>query len=236
MNWVQLRSRSYGKSYGGVQRLVAAIILTLSVLIPVMAATPAAAQADRPIKIVALGDSLTAGFGLPAVAAFPYRLKEFLKTRGYDVEMINAGVSGDTTTGGLGRVDWSVPQGTEAVIVELGANDFLRGVDPAVTFRSLDGIMAKLKARKIPILLCGFVAGKNMGPQYEQAFNAIFPTLAQKYDAVFYPSFLEGVGGDRRLNQLDGIHPNTEGVDIIVKKILPKAEQLIARAKTARGS
>jgi acyl-CoA thioesterase-1 len=187
------------------------------------------------MKIVAFGDSLTAGFGLPAVAAFPNRLKEFLKQRGYNVEVVNAGVSGDTTTGGLGRVDWSVPEGTEAVIVELGANDFLRGVDPAVTYRSLDGILAKLKARRIQILLCGFTAGKNMGPEYERAFNAIFPSLAQKYGAVFYPSFLEGVGGDRRLNQLDGIHPNTEGVDIIVRKILPKAEQLIARVKAARG-
>lgn len=228
MNWVRFGFRSYGKSYGIVKPLVAAFALTLAL------ALPAAAQ-ERPVKIVAFGDSLTAGFGLPGVAAFPSRLREFLKLRGYNVEVVNAGVSGDTTTGGLARVDWSVPEGTDAVIVELGANDFLRGVDPAVTYRALDGILGKLSARRIQILLCGFVAGKNMGPEYERAFNAIFPALAQKYGAVFYPSFLDGVGGVRSLNQIDGIHPNTDGVDVIVKKILPKTEELIARVKSPRG-
>jgi acyl-CoA thioesterase-1 len=240
MNAIRLGLRSYGNSYGLVQRRVARIAARLAGVIAAgllitLSVSPASAQ-DKPIKIVAFGDSLTAGYGLPGNAAFPTRLNEALRQRGHVVAMTNAGVSGDTTTAGLARVDWSVPDGTEAVIVELGANDFLRGTDPAVTLKALDAILAKLKARNMQILLCGFIAGKNMGADYERAFNAIFPTLAKKYDAVFFPWFLDQVGGERRLNQGDGIHPNAEGVDVIVKNILPYAEQLIARAKSARGS
>lgn len=192
--------------------------------------------AAGPVKVVAFGDSLTAGYGLPAPAAFPVKLREYLKGKGSDIEIVNAGVSGDTATGGLGRVDWSIPDGTEAVILELGANDALRGVSPAVTRAALDGIMARLKARNIQVLLCGMISGKNLGPDYERDFNAIFPDLAKNYGALLYPFFLDGVAGDRKLNQQDGIHPNADGVDVIVQKIAPSVEQLIARAKAARAS
>jgi acyl-CoA thioesterase-1 len=182
-----------------------------------------------PVKIVAFGDSLTAGYGLPGPDAFPAKLAAALKAKGENVEIANAGVSGDTTTGGLERVDWSVPDGTDAVILALGANDLLRGIDPAVTEKALDGILAKLTARKIKVLLAGMLAGKNMGADYETRYNAIFPALAKKYDVLFYPFFLDGVATDRALNQQDGIHPNAAGVDAIVKRILPKVEDLIAQ-------
>ncbi|HEY1152748.1 MAG TPA: arylesterase [Pseudolabrys sp.] len=190
-----------------------------------------------PVKIVAFGDSLTAGYGLPGPDAFPAKLAAALKAKGENVEIANAGVSGDTTTGGLERVDWSVPDGTDAVILALGANDLLRGIDPAVTEKALDGILAKLTARKIKVLLAGMLAGKNMGADYETRYNAIFPALAKKYDVLFYPFFLDGVATDRALNQQDGIHPNAAGVDAIVKRILPKVEDLIAqvRANPARA-
>ncbi len=190
-----------------------------------------------PVKIVAFGDSLTAGYGLPGPDAFPAKLAAALKAKGENVEIANAGVSGDTTTGGLERVDWSVPDGTDAVILALGANDLLRGIDPAVTEKALDGILDKLTARKIKVLLAGMLAGKNMGADYETRYNAIFPALAKKYDVLFYPFFLDGVATDRALNQQDGIHPNAAGVDAIVKRILPKVEDLIAqvRANPARA-
>ena len=188
------------------------------------------------MKIVALGDSLTAGYGLPANEAFPTRLSAALKEKGETaVAIANAGVSGDTASGGLARLDWSVPEGTDAVIVALGANDFLRGIDPKVTAEALERILARLKERHIKVLLCGMLAGKNMGAEYETAFNAIFPTLAQRYGVLFYPFFLDGVATDRALNQADGIHPNAKGVDVIVKAILPKVEALIDKVRAARS-
>lgn len=197
----------------------------------VLAASPALAQGGAPLKIVAFGDSLTAGYGLPASDTFPVRLERALKARGHNVEIENAGVSGDTASGGLSRLDWSIPDGTDAVIVELGANDMLRGVDPKVTRQALDEILAKLKARNIPALLAGMRAAPNMGADYATAFEAIFTDLAHKYDVVFYPFFLEGVAAQAQLALRDGVHPNGAGVDTIVKGILPKAEELIARAK-----
>lgn len=184
--------------------------------------------------MVVLGDSLSAGYGLPAGAAFPERLAVALKAKGIDVAMINAGVSGDTAFGGLGRLDWSIPEGTEAVILELGANDALRGLDPALTRKALDTALTKLKARKIAVLLAGMYAPRNMGPDYAKGFDAIFPELAATHGAIFYPFFLEGVAGDAKLNQPDGLHPTAAGIDVIVKNILPKAEELIDRAKAAR--
>ncbi len=196
----------------------------------------AQAADDRPVKIVVLGDSLSAGFGLPADAAFPARLALALKAKGIAATVTNAGVSGDTASGGLGRLDWSVPEGTEAVILELGANDALRGLDPNVTKAALDATLGKLKDRHIAVLLAGMQAPRNMGPDYVRSFDAIYPALASTHSVVFYPFFLDGVATDPKLNQGDGLHPNAAGVDVIVARILPRVEQLIAVARAARGS
>jgi acyl-CoA thioesterase-1 len=190
-------------------------------------AKPAFAQAAKPIKIVVLGDSLSAGLGLVASAAFPVRLQKALKTKGIDVDMINAGVSGDTTSGGRDRLDWSVPEGTEAVILELGANDALRGIDPKVARAALTEILTRLQARKIAVLLCGMVAPPNYGADYSARFNAIYPDLAKTFQVPLYPFFLEGVATDAKLNQADGLHPTAEGVDMIVKNILPTVEAFL---------
>ena len=196
----------------------------------------AAKAADRPIKIVALGDSLSAGFGLPVEAAFPSKLAEALKAKTVPVTIVNAGVSGDTASAGLDRLDWSIPDGTDAVILELGANDALRGLDPAVTKNALDKILRKLADRRIPVLLAGMRSPRNMGPDYARDFDAIYPALASTHSVVFYPFFLDGVAADPRLNQADGLHPNVAGVDVIVARILPQVEELITRARAARGS
>lgn len=194
-----------------------------------------APTADRPITIVALGDSLTAGLGLPSQDAFPAKLQKALAAKGIAVTIADAGVSGDTTSGGLARLDWSVPAGTDGVILELGANDALRGLDPAVPRASLEAILRRLKERGIPVLLCGMLSPPNLGADYARTFNAIYPDLARIYDAVFYPFFLDGVAGQRRLNQGDGLHPTAAGVDVIVAGILPKVEELIARIRAKGG-
>src|SRR5215217_6235619 len=192
--------------------------------------------ADAPVRIVALGDSLTAGFGLPREATFPARLEAALRARGLAVEVTNAGVSGDTASGGLARLDWSVPEGTDAVIVELGANDMLRGIDPAVTRRALDDIVRRLSERRIPVLLAGMRAIPNLGVDYVQGFEAIYSDLAAKYGVLLYPFFLEGIASDAKLNQRDGVHPTAAGIDKVVAGILPKAEELLTRARERRGS
>jgi acyl-CoA thioesterase I len=202
----------------------------------VWAAPNGVCAADRPVKIVVLGDSLSAGLGLPADAAFPARLAQALTAKGIAVEVTNAGVSGDTASGGLGRLDWSIPEGTEAVIVEFGANDALRGLDPNLTKTALDSILTKLRDRHIFALLAGMRAPRNMGPDYVRAFDAIYPALASTHRLVFYPFFLEGVATDPKLNQSDGLHPNAAGVDEIVARILPQVERLIATARAARAS
>lgn len=184
----------------------------------------------EPLRIVALGDSLTAGLGLAEGDAFPMKLQRALRVKGHNVEVINAGVSGDTASGGLARLDWSVPDGTAGVILELGANDALRGVDPAVTREALEAIIVRLKERRIPVLLAGMRAPRNLGAEYVAAFDRIYPDLAETHDLVFFPFFLEGVATDPKLNQGDGIHPNAAGVDEIVARILPAVERLIARA------
>jgi len=194
-----------------------------------------AAAADRPVKIVVLGDSLSAGYGLPAEAAFPQRLAQALNAKGIAVTIANAGVSGDTASGGLGRLDWSVPDGTEAVILELGANDALRGLEPGLTKAALDNILGKLKDRHIAVLLAGMQAPRNMGPDFVRTFDAIYPALASTHAVVFYPFFLDGVAADPNLNQRDGLHPTAAGVDVIVARIMPKVEELIAKARAARG-
>lgn len=193
------------------------------------------AQQARPVAIVALGDSLTAGYQLPPGDAFPVKLQAALKAKGLDVTVENAGVSGDTSTGGLERLDWAVGDGVDAVILELGANDALRGIDPAVTRRNIDEILTRLKARGIAVLLTGMLAPPNMGPQFAAAFNPIFPELATKHGVLFDPFFLEGVAADRDLNLADGMHPNARGVDAIVARILPKVEELVAQVRSRRG-
>jgi acyl-CoA thioesterase-1 len=197
-------------------------------------ADASARAAERPINVVALGDSLTAGYGLAANEAFPVQLQRALAAKGFAVNVANAGVSGDTTLGGLSRLDWSVPDGTDAVILELGANDALRGFDPIVARKALDSMLRRLAERKIPVLLCGMVAPPNLGADYGRAFNSIYPDLAAQYGAVLYPFFLAGVAADPKLNQRDGLHPTAAGVAIIVDKILPQVEQLIGRVKTAQ--
>lgn len=214
-----------------VQRL-AALLATITCL----AAAFSAAADEKPVKIVVLGDSLSAGYGLTAEAAFPAKLAAALKAKGANVVITGAGVSGDTASGGLARLDWSVPDGTDAVIVELGANDALRGIDPLLTEKALDRILRRLKERRIAVLFAGMKAPPNMGPDYVRAFDAIYPALAARHGVVFYPFFLDGVAADATLNQGDGIHPNAAGVDTIVNGILPKVEELIARVRAARGS
>jgi len=177
--------------------------------------------------MVVLGDSLSAGLGLPGNAAFPEQLEKALKTKGMDVQISNAGVSGDTSSGGRDRLDWSVPEGTDAVIVELGANDALRGIDPKITRAALSDILSKLKARKVAVMLCGMVAPPNNGADYAAQFNAIYPDLAKSFGVPLYPFFLEGVAADPKLNQADGMHPTAEGVEVIVKNILPTVEAFL---------
>ncbi|WP_336485470.1 arylesterase [Methylobacterium nigriterrae] len=187
------------------------------------------APAERSLNLVALGDSLTAGYRLPADAAFPAVLERALKERGHAVTVANAGVSGDTATGGLDRLEWSVPDGTDGVIVELGANDMLRGTDPAVTRRALDSIVSRLKARGIPVMLAGMRASSNLGPDYSARFDAIYPGLSEHYGLVLYPFFLNGIAGDRAFSLDDGIHPNAKGVEAIVAGILPSVETFLNR-------
>jgi acyl-CoA thioesterase-1 len=198
-------------------------------------AQTAAAAATKPIKMVVLGDSLSAGLGLSASATFPERLQKSLQTKGIAVDMINAGVSGDTSSGGRDRLDWSVPEGTEAVILELGANDALRGTDPAVTRSALSDILTRLKARGIAVLLCGMVAPPNYGSDYSARFNAIYPDLAKSFGVPLYPFFLEGVAADASLNQADGMHPTAEGVDVIVKNILPTVQAFLGTISGQRS-
>jgi acyl-CoA thioesterase-1 len=190
--------------------------------------------ARRPVKIVALGDSLTSGRGIAAAEAFPVKLEQALRAKGYAVEVINAGVSGDTAAGGLARLDRSVPQGTEAVIVELGANDALRGVDPETTRRALDEILLRLRARGILTLLAGMRAPPNRGPDYVRRFDAIYPDLARRHGVILYPFFLDRVVGDAALNQRDGVHPSAAGIDVIVRGLMPQTEELVSKVLESR--
>jgi acyl-CoA thioesterase-1 len=208
--------------------IVHILVLSLGLMTAATAlAQTSAAGPAKPIKMVVLGDSLSAGLGLSAPAAFPARLQKSLETKGIEVEMINAGVSGDTASGGRDRLDWSIPEGTQAVIIELGANDALRGTDPNVTRSALSDILTRLKARKIAVLLCGMVAPPNYGADYAVRFNAIYPELAKSFGVPLYPFFLDGVAADAKFNQADGIHPTAEGVDVIVKNILPSVEAFL---------
>jgi acyl-CoA thioesterase I len=196
----------------------------------------ATARAETPVKIVALGDSLTAGLGLPANEGFVPRLQAALAAKGVAVAIASAGVSGDTASGALARLDWSVPDGTDAVIVEIGANDMLRGIKPQVTRGALDTILQRLTGRHIAVLLCGMRAAPNLGADYGQSFESIYPELAAKYGALVYPFFLDGVAADLGLLQKDGLHPNAAGINVIVARILPKVEELVVHARSQHPS
>jgi acyl-CoA thioesterase-1 len=193
------------------------------------------ATADQTaLRIVALGDSLTSGFMLPAAQSFPAQLERALKSQGYAVEVVNAGVSGDTTAAALERLEWAVPDRIDAAIVELGANDALRGLDPRLARRNLDAIIRRLKAKGAEVLVTGMLAPRNWGEEYAQQFDAIFPDLATAHGALLYPFFLEGVALRQELNLDDGLHPNGKGVAEIIARILPSVEELIRRAAAKR--
>jgi acyl-CoA thioesterase-1 len=210
-------------------RLYGAIIVAFLVT---LISAPASAQT---IRIVAFGDSLLAGFGLRANESFPSQLENALKKRGHEVEVVNAGVSGDTTTGGLSRLDWSISDGTQAVILVLGANDMLRGMEPEIARKNLDEMIKRLKARKIEVLIGGMRAAPNLGADYAAKFDSIYAALAKEHDILIYPFFLDGVAGERDLNMSDGIHPTPKGVSLIVERIMPIVESLIERVKKRRG-
>lgn len=218
---------SYGLRFMAVKRTSRAFIATLLVLLVTIAAAPA-----EPFRIVGFGDSLMAGFGLGPSEAFPEKLEAALRKKGHDVVIANAGVSGDTTSGGLSRLDWSVPDGTQLVILELGANDMLRGVTPEITEKNLDAMITRLKDRGIPVLLAGMMAAPNLGSDFAGEFNAVYPRLAQKHGIALYPFFLDGVAADRSLLLEDGMHPNAAGIDRMVEKMLPAVEEAIT-AETA---
>ena len=209
-------------SYGHSRRLVQALAFA-AVLVT------ASHAAARTLRLVALGDSLTAGFGLSSGKAFPDRLEAALRAKGWDVKVINAGVSGDTAADGLARYDWAVPPDADALIVELGANDMLRGFDPESTKATLATILNRAKAAHLPTLIAGMRAARNLGPEYDRAFDAIYPELAAAYGATLYPFFLDGVAGEAKLNQPDGLHPTGEGVAVIVERILPAVEGLLKK-------
>ncbi len=178
-------------------------------------------------NLVVLGDSLVAGYGLNPGESFPEQLDRALSEKGYDINIINAGVSGDTSSGGLARLEWSVPENTDAVIVELGANDALRGIEPSVTRKNISAIVLKLKERGADVLLAGMFAPPNMGADYAREFNRIYPEISQSHDVMLYPFFLDGVAAEAELNQDDGIHPTAEGIGVIVEKFLPFGEKLL---------
>jgi len=208
-------------SYGHLRLLVQAAAFAA-----VLALIPHSAVA-RTLRLVALGDSLTAGYGLSPGKAFPDRLEAALRAKGWDVKVINAGVSGDTAADALARYDWSVPQDADALIVELGGNDMLRGMKPEATKTTLATILDKARGAHLPVLLAGMRAAPNLGGEYAGEFAAIYSALAKSYNVPLYPFFLDGVAGDPKLDQPDGLHPNPDGVEIIVRKILPSVEALL---------
>jgi acyl-CoA thioesterase-1 len=198
----------------------------------VLCFVPIAAHSDD-LKLVVLGDSLSAGYQLGPEEGFPEQLKKALGEKGYQVDVVNAGVSGDTSTGGLARLDWSVGADTDAVIVELGANDALRGIEPTITRKNIEEITQRLKERGVEVLLAGMLAPRNLGQEYADAFDPIYADVAKAHDALLYPFFLEGVALNPDLNLSDGMHPNADGVGIIVENILPKVEELLAKAQSS---
>ncbi|MBD8555457.1 arylesterase [Rhizobium sp. CFBP 8762] len=205
--------------------------LFLSATLITTGAVSAGAARAQTLQMVGFGDSLMAGYQLPAQDSFAAKLEAALRAKGHDIVIANAGVSGDTTSGGLARIDWSVPDGTKAVILELGANDALRGIPPEQTEKNLDQMITKLKARGIAVLLVGIMVPPNMGGDFGTRFNPIYKRLAQKHDLMLYPFFLDGVVTKRNLQLDDGMHPNAAGIDVMVERFLPLAERFIAGLK-----
>jgi acyl-CoA thioesterase-1 len=220
------------KKWGVLKRLVGygqgtSVIKLAALALALIVAGPATAAQTT---ILAFGDSLTAGYGLGPADAFPARLEAALKARGHDVRVINAGVSGDTSAGGLARLDWSLADKPDLVLLELGSNDMLRGIEPASTEANLDAMLRKLTDAKVKVLLIGMYAARNLGPDYVTRFDAIYPRLAQKYGVALYPFFLDGVALDEKLNQGDGMHPNSAGVKVVVERIVPTVEKLLPKS------
>jgi acyl-CoA thioesterase-1 len=218
-------STAYGRGVSAVNRTAVAIF---AILINLAWFVGAAWATDKPIRILAFGTSLTQGYQLPPGTDFTAVLEARLKKDGLDVKIVNAGVSGDTSAGGLARLDWALSEPFDAAIVELGSNDALRALKPAQTETNLDAILTKLKAKNIKVLFTGMMAPRNLGPDYAKDFDAIYPRLAKKHGVAFYPFFLDGVAGNLKLNQADGIHPNEAGTQVIVGKIAPYVAKLVA--------
>ncbi|WP_425313736.1 arylesterase [Pseudovibrio exalbescens] len=212
------------------------VFLQLVALMALCVASTISAKAEDTIKLVAFGDSLTAGYLLAPEDAFPVQLEKALRAKGHDVTIVNAGVSGDTTSGGLSRLDWSVGEDVQGVILELGANDALRGLDPATTRANMDEMVRRLTERGVKVLVAGMLAPRNLGEEYAELYDPIFPEISQKYEALYYPFFLEGVAANPMLNLADGLHPTGEGVAVIVENILPSVEKLIDQIKAERAS
>ena len=220
--FLEARSPTYGHWRLRVQAVALALIL---------AGAPLRQADSRPLRLVALGDSLSAGLGLPPGQAFPDRLQASLRAKGWDVDVVNAGVSGDTARDGLARYDWAVPPGADALIVEFGANDMLRGLPPDATKKALSAILDKARAARLAVLIAGMRAAPNLGADYGRDFDPIYLALAKAYDADLYPFFLDSVAADPKLNQKDGLHPNADGVNVIVDRMLPAVEVLLRRVK-----
>lgn len=236
MPWVRWLNKkpAPGSARNGARSRRRKSLLALLAGLCALGALPALPVAAEPTHIVAFGDSLTAGRGLTAADSFPVKLEAALKAKGYDVRVTNAGVSGETASAGLSRLDWSIPDGVHAVILEFGGNDLLRGMPPAVTRAALEAMIRRLKQRKIEVLLAGMRAPPNLGAEFVAAFDRIYPELAKAHGLIFYPFFLDGVVMESRLNLPDGVHPSAAGVDIIVRRILPSVEALIARVRSQR--
>ncbi|HRK18636.1 MAG TPA: arylesterase [Hyphomicrobiaceae bacterium] len=215
------------------KRALARALAGTGLAVSLLAIASGATEA-RSVKLVAFGDSLTAGYQLPASQAFPEVLQRELKKRGHDVEVVNSGVSGDTTAAGLERLAWAVPDDADGVILELGANDALRGLSTDAARANLDRIVSTLVAARKHVLIAGMRAPVNLGEPYRVAFDSIFPDLATRHGTLLYPFFLEPIALKPELNLADGIHPNQKGVEAIVAGILPKVEELIAQIRSAK--
>ncbi len=221
------RSRRYARVLYGGALVLMSCLGGISCLGGLAAAGPPSAVAARTLRVIAFGDSLMAGYQLPDADGFAPKLEAALRKQGFDVSVVNAGVSGDTTTGGLARLDWTLGEGADAVILELGANDMLRGIDPRVPAANLAQMLTRLKARHLPVLLAGMQAAPSLGKDYADSFDAIYPALAKRFDVPLYPFFLDGIIGDAAQHLSDGIHPNARGVDTVVAHILPSVDALL---------
>ena len=213
-----------------------ALVSICFVALPSLGLANQNAVSDRPLAVVGFGDSLMSGFELPIQDSFTAQLEKALQDKGINVSIANAGVAGETTTDGLSRLDWSVPDGTDIVILEFGANDALRGISPEISEKNLSAIIERLQQRKIEVVLAGMLAPPNMGKDYEEKFNGIFPRLAAKYNVPLYPFFMDGVATQKSLQLDDGMHPNAKGVARMVEGFMPVMEKTIAESSASAGA